>query len=867
VIGQTISHYRIVEKLGEGGMGVVYKAEDAKLDRAVALKFLGPHLGSSEEGRARFVREARAAAAIDHPNICTVYEVDEFENQIFIAMAFIEGQSLGRLIRQGPLQIEDALETAMQVADGLAAAHRKGVVHRDVKPGNILITTAGSGRPQQAKILDFGVAQLAGEPRITKTESAIGTLAYMAPEQAVGKPVDQRVDIWALGVVLYEMVAGELPFEGRYQPAIVYAIMNEEPEPLTAVREGAPAELERIVNKALEKDPAERYQQIDEMLADLRALRRKPEPPVKTSPSRRGAASYRWYAAGLTVLGALGIFLVWLLHTTPVEPPVFLPLTSYPGAEGQPSFSPDGKQVAFAWNGEQRDNFDIYVKAIGSEPPLRLTDGPLDETSPAWSPDGSRVAFTRIKPAGGAVVALISPLGGAERELAEIAAPTSPFYPPALNWSPDGDFLAAEDRDQADGPVGIFVISVNNGQKSRLTTPPPVARFGDLQPTFSPDGSMVAFQRYLDWRKLDICVVSVDGGPVRTITSLVEEPFGLAWSSDGRELLYAQRPQGLFLINVASGSRRQVPGFAEEFHNPTVDRGGSKIAVAKAMWDTDIWRLDLQRDGGQLERFVSSTRPEGRPAYSPDGRKIALMSYRSGRNQIWVFDADGANPLQLTNMEWAGASSWSPDSRTIAFAGVRGDQSGIYAVNSSGGDVRLITRRATSNSATSWSSDGRWIYFSSAASGDPQIWKASAQGESQDVPAVQVTSQGGVEPRSRQGDYIYYAKRRYPPTEIWRFSEKDGNEEFVAGPFEAFGWHFAVGVHGVYVVDRDGSGGRNVAQLKLFRFDSLQTERLAQLNYRVQVKDPGLTVSPDGRWVLGAQTILDSDLMLVENFK
>jgi len=281
VTGQTISHYEILEKLGEGGMGVVYKAIDKKLDRIVALKFLAAHLVSNDESRRRFIREAKAAAALQHPNICTVYEIDEFNGQTFIAMAYLDGQELSGEIESGPIKVERLLDLAEQVARGLQEAHGKGVVHRDIKPANIMVTTQG-----QAVLMDFGLAQLAqGGSKLTKEGTSVGTSAYMSPEQTTGEKLDLRTDVWALGVVLYEMATGQLPFQGHYEQAILYSILNEAPQPITGVRTGLPVDLERIVNKCLAKRADERYQTIIDLLADLRALKRAAESGAGRRPS------------------------------------------------------------------------------------------------------------------------------------------------------------------------------------------------------------------------------------------------------------------------------------------------------------------------------------------------------------------------------------------------------------------------------------------------------------------------------------------------------------------------------------------------------------------------------------------------------
>jgi serine/threonine protein kinase/tetratricopeptide (TPR) repeat protein len=311
MLGKTISHYRIFDKLGEGGMGVVYKAEDTKLGRSVALKFLPPELTRDTEARKRFAQEARAASALDHPNICTIHEIDETaEGQLFIAMAFYEGESLKAKIERGPLKLDEALDIAAQIAQGLAKAHEQGIVHRDIKPANILVTKDGL-----VKIVDFGLAKLAGA-KVTKTGTTLGTARYMSPEQARGEAVDARSDIFSLGAVLYEMLTGKHAFPGEYEQAMLYAIMNEEPEPVTALRTGVPMELERIVATCMAKNPGERYQHVDEIIADLRRMKAIADAPVSKRPteirmgmSRRPVRWWPWVvglcAAAAVVIGVL----------------------------------------------------------------------------------------------------------------------------------------------------------------------------------------------------------------------------------------------------------------------------------------------------------------------------------------------------------------------------------------------------------------------------------------------------------------------------------------------------------------------------------------------------------------------------------
>ncbi len=294
--GTTISHYKILSKLGEGSMGVVYKAQDMKLGRTVALKFLAPHLLTNEDAKKRFVREAKAVAALDHPNICTLYEIDEAKGRTFMAMAYLDGQVLEDKIATGPFNHDLALDIAKQIAKGLQEAHSKGISHRDIKPSNVSLVETSS-KDLLAKIMDFGLAHLAGQTQLTQHGTILGTVAYMSPEQTQAAGVDHRTDIWALGVVLYEMVSGQRPFRGEYDRAVMYSMVSEEPEPLTSLRTGVPMELEWIVGKALAKDRERRYQSGIEFIVDLENLATKLRAeslrvasPVRPVPSRGIAA-------------------------------------------------------------------------------------------------------------------------------------------------------------------------------------------------------------------------------------------------------------------------------------------------------------------------------------------------------------------------------------------------------------------------------------------------------------------------------------------------------------------------------------------------------------------------------------------------
>jgi serine/threonine protein kinase/Flp pilus assembly protein TadD len=347
VIGQIISHYKILSKLGEGGMGVVYKAEDTKLHRFVALKFLPPHV-SDDDAAQRFVNEAHAVSALDHPNICAIHEIDQTpDGQMFIVMPCYEGASLQAIVKEGPLDLGRAVDIASQVARGLAKAHEKGILHRDVKPGNILVTNDGL-----AKIVDFGLAKLATQARLTRTGTTVGTVMYMSPEQARGEETDQRSDIWSLGVVLYEMVTGKPPFRGEHEQAIVYSILNTAPEAIGRLMPGAPKELERVIAKALAKTPADRYQRMSEFAGDLDLLKEtlQKEAKAQATPVRRASKARRWIGLGVVIaVVAVAALVAKTYLSKPEEKPItsiaVLPFQNLSPEPGQEYFS-DGMTEA-----------------------------------------------------------------------------------------------------------------------------------------------------------------------------------------------------------------------------------------------------------------------------------------------------------------------------------------------------------------------------------------------------------------------------------------------------------------------------------------------------------------------------------------
>jgi Tol biopolymer transport system component len=548
-----------------------------------------------------------------------------------------------------------------------------------------------------------------------------------------------------------------------------------------------------------------------------------------------------------------------------------VPLTSYPGLELNPSLSPDGNQVAFSWNGEKQDNFDICIKLIGSGNPLRLTTHPAEDVSPAWSPDGRTIAFLRRLGGDRNELLLIPALGGPERKLAEtlIVDLGGPRLP-ALAWSPDGRWLAVSHREGGDPAEGLFLISALTGEKQRLTRPPSLR--GDFMPAFSPDGRTLAFTRltgYSTREEVYLLSLSRDfkpAGEAQHLKTDVRWARHPVWTRDGRHILYISVANPTLLeqtelrMTAVSGS-----GSSERVTLPEGNISelslGRHLVYTQRSFDNDIWRAGIPPPGGQARRpqlLISSTRRDGMPRYSPDGKKIALSSTRSGTQEIWIADADGSSPVQLTSFgrPLVGLSNWSPDGQRLVFHARPEGHSDLFTISAAGGAPKRLTMDPSDDSAPSYSHDGRWIYFVSTRSGQSEVWKMPAEGGE----ATRITSGGGGTPiESPDGKTLYY---EHPVREkgIWKVPVQGGEAVQVTGAYRNW-FSYAVAADGIFYVPAADSRHRGLIQ-----FLSFSTGR----SWPVVVSDRPIgtpNVSPDRRFlVFGQQAQNNSDLMLIENF-
>ena len=858
MIGKTISHYKILEKLGEGGMGVVYKAEDTKLERIVALKFLS--LASiGEEEKKRFKREAKAAASLNHPNIATIYAIDEVDEQTFIAMEFIDGKSLHEIVVDGharPLPLEDAVDYATQIAAGLQAAHEKGVTHRDIKSANVMVTEKG-----QIKIMDFGLAKLAHRSKLTQLGTTLGTAAYMSPEQSRGENTDHRSDIWSLGVVLYEMISGQMPFKGDYEQAVIYSIQNEEPEPLTALRTGVPIALDGIIAKALAKDPKTRYQHVDELPADLKAIDTASLSRSRISTKQTGFATHfqsawqmkmPWLVAGLmTLIAAAGLLYGWLTNSDNMPASgvkrATLSLAPSEGLAGRFALSPDGTMLVFV--GRSAGLSQLFLRHLDKDESIALA-GTEGGAAPFFSPDGRWIGFrtqTKLKK--------ISVTSSTPIDICDA-------YVHSASWSTRDEIVFSKrlraSEESSHGPWELMRVPAQGGVPEPLPGEVSEIRGQVRSPQVLPDGRHVIFTAVpasgvMD--KASIVLQSLESGEQRTLiqsgsdphylpsghivfmrftafrNTLMVVPFDLErltitgnesplsegvytapdWSAfftvsmDGT-LIYRYRddsgPTELAWVN-RQGESTAVSAPAHVYWDPRLSPDGQRVAVNGRDSGTEIWVYEFTRS--TLTRLTFNLGQDETPFWSPDGRWIAFASTRAGRPPT-VFrkraDGSGAPESLWTNGHHLHVECWSPHGRSIIVTDNDPNTlEDIWLLNL--GDeiaARPLLQTQFNEFGGRISPDGGWLAYTSDESGQNEVYvRAFPEMDNK----VQVSANGGSQPVwASNGTELFYRS----PGDMMAVSVTRGETLVLASPKALFSDQFAnPGIkHTNYDVSRDG---------------------------------------------------------------
>ena len=750
MIGTEILHYKIIEKLGEGGMGVVYKAEDTKLNRNVAIKILPPHLLVAQEDRARFSREAKAAAALNHSNIATVYEINETEEKPFIVMEYVEGQTLDKIVGAHSnvplLPLKDIISITIQIAEGLQAAHKKDIVHRDIKASNILLSTE-----KQAKILDFGLAKTSISTKLTQMGTTIGTVAYMSPEQVRGEEVDHRTDLWSLGVLLYEIIAGRLPFKADYDQAIFYSIQNEDPEPLTAIRTGVPMSLEWIVNKLMAKDPDERYQSAKDLIIDLKAvdlntsgfsrisktrsatqnITQKPL-PVTTKPGRQ-LPRITIYISASILLVLLSAILGWNLKPLP-ESDKSVRKFMWPEEYDLIEISPDGNKLAYT----QNRNF--WVRSFDHLEPARIETNDFIQTPLAWAPNSDEIAFyinsgseqrqLRKASAGGGQSVLIS------------------NYPASFRlcyWGTDDSLVFVNNN------TTFYKISSNGG---------------DFKPMYHGDTTLCNVNEGLETAYRlpgrDAMVLTVNTGESSTIfvqnESARKTVYRFPPEFDVGEAVYDK--SGYIIFHRFEGSRINHPDlWAIPFDLSAVKNTGEPFLITTSAGWPDVTEngtlfhskqvlntsgseklVILNRNGIIIDSLGQKLKSINNPNLSPDGTEVVVSGDDGNSAGIWLQDINNRSSLfiqdaQNTSLNWP---VFTKDGQYLYFSRSDGQESWyIYKQLVNGlGEAQRINNSDYIQYSAHLSRSNRYILIEGKKSSDKSIdifYQEEGQTELQDL--------------------------------------------------------------------------------------------------------------------------------------
>jgi Tol biopolymer transport system component/predicted Ser/Thr protein kinase len=720
VSGKTVGAYSVLSEIGRGGMGVVLLAHDPRLERRVALKALAPEFANDPERLARFSREARTLASLNHPNVAQVYGLEEQDGSRYLVMEFVEGRTLGQLLDAGPLAVDEALRLAAQIASGVEAAHEQGVIHRDLKPGNVVVTPEG-----KAKVLDFGLARevesrgstlnLSMSPTAALPHTAptiegqiLGTVAYMSPEQARGKLLSKRTDVWSFGCVLYEMLTGVAPFAGETASDMIAAILEREPD-WSKLPARTPRRIVELLHKCLEKDQSRRLRDIGDARLELEKATADREWSTQSMAAFEGAIQFPrrpkgWlYASALLlVASALAAWSGWALRGSGEGArggalhARFTRATDDEGLKMYPSLSPDGKTLVYCTTTEG-DNLDIYRLRVGGYNPTNLTSNwPEPDYQPAISPDGERIAFRSERDGGGLYV--MGATGESPRRITEVG------YNPA--WSPDGTQLvcAGESIRGAGARLiksKLWIVDVQSGARREL----PVE--DGVQPVWSPDGRRIAYWAVVGGGQRDLHTIAVDGGAPVALTSDAATDWSPAWGRDGRHLYFCSDRSGVMgvwriEVDGATGLALAEPepvsaGGAGAAAHLAVAAGADRLAYALQLDQAQTWRVAFDPDQmkvvGEPEQVTRGSIDTRSPEISPDGQWLAYTNTSGGQEDIFIIRTDGAQRLRLTDDQFKDrGAQWSPDGKRILFYSDRGGQGyGCWIMNRDGSGLRRIS--------------------------------------------------------------------------------------------------------------------------------------------------------------------------------
>jgi Tol biopolymer transport system component/predicted Ser/Thr protein kinase len=760
MIGQTLSHYKIQEKLGRGGMGEVYVAEDTKLSRKVALKVLPKDMAESTERRQRFEREAKAIAALNHPNIVTVFSVEEAGGVHFMTMELVRGKTLSELISGQGLPLNKFLEIATPLADAVSAAHQEGITHRDLKPDNIMVSDEG-----RVKVLDFGLAKLKHDvvptldssdlptEHMTKEGRILGTVAYMSPEQAEGKTIDHRSDIFSLGTVLFEMTTGEKPFKGDTPASTLSSIIKDTASSVTELKPGTPRDLGKIIKRCLAKDPTRRYQSAVDLRNELEELAQ----DVTSGEVLEGATAAPstgikkgFLLAAVAAVAVVSVLATYLFLGSGGEPQgaitgTFSELTSQPGEELYPSLSPDGDFVVY--QSDASGNWDLYLQRVGGEKAINLTeDSPEDDRQPAFSPDGEQIAFRSERLGGGIFV--MGATGESVKRITDFG-----YHP---TWSPDGERLVFAEENFPDplnrsGISQLWTVDLGTGETRLISE-------GDaVQPNWSPTGHRIAYWAVPEGGQRDIFTIAAEGGEPIPVTDDPHVEWNPVWSPDGSHLYFLSDRGGsmnLWRVSIDEPSG-EVQGEPEPVTTPSsyaahlsISGVGDRLVYASLIQTSNIQKLAFDPDGesilGPPAAITRGSKTYGGPLPSPDDQFLTFSSWGK-QESICVIRSDGTGLRQLTNDEHKNRfPTWAPDGSRITFYSDRSGTYEVWAVRPDGSGLEQITDAPDRDLLYNiWAPDGSRLAVRDANTGITYIFDPDLPWGEQQPQALPPFEEGG----------------------------------------------------------------------------------------------------------------------------
>jgi len=795
--GVQLGPYTVIEPVGSGGMGEVYQARDSRLGRTVAIKVLPKVVAEDPMRRKRFEREAKVVSQLNHPHVCALYDIGQDRGIDFIVMEFVEGETLANRTANGPISVREALRLFHQIADALEAAHEKGIVHRDLKPANVKVTPAGN-----AKVLDFGLAkvftqesgmEVSNQPTLTfdgtEGEVILGTAAYMSPEQARGKPVDRRTDVWSFGCCLYEAITGRSAFGRETVSDTIAAILDREPD-WSALPKRTPFAVRGLLGRCLEKDASRRQQtalelrhQIEQCQAGLPSVR----DVIDSLRKRR----FRIPVTAVTLL-LLAIVVYRRFNREPAIPQLSNPIqvSAAIGVEDYPTLSPDGRTVAYESN--TSGNWDIWLRQPGGGPAVNLTaEHAGDDRYPSWSPDGRQIAFWSTRDGGGYYV--MSSLGGASQKIASTAGTHSLFHSPT-DWSADGTELAYTQYRPAGNRLEAFVEFVSIRTREVRQAALPGLQEARLDLSWSRDARYMA---YIDAAQqpseaTQLRVVKLADGTGVTLTNGRSNVRSPRWAADGRSLYYVSNQAGTTdLWRQMMGAEGKPSGnpqrmtTASDIMHIAFSADGKRIAYSKGRWVANVWRVPVPK-AGHVATWSDADQMTFDLAFiefvdvSSDGKRLLFSSDRSGNQDLWTMPVGGGEMTQLTTdpaPDWA--PTWSPDGRWIGFYSYRTDDREIWYMPAGGGPARQLTHSKGLDAGAGWSPDSKKISFRSERTGSSDVWVVDIEtGEERNLTPTPWNEVAGA--FSPDGQWFAYSVTRPEGRQIWRVPSNGGQQELLS---------------------------------------------------------------------------------------